>query len=79
MEDKGFVFFENSGEHIEEEALSKIWDKFYKGDKSRNRKLGGTGLGLSIVRKIIELHKGEYGVKNTERGVMFYFGIKKYD
>lgn len=77
IEGKGVVSFENSGAHIEEEALSKIWDKFYKEDKSRNRKLGGTGLGLSIVRKIIELHKGEYGVKNTERGVMFYFIIKR--
>lgn len=75
--EKGFVYFENSGGHIEEEALSKIWDKFYKGDKSRSRKLGGTGLGLSIVKKIVELHKGTYGVKNTEQGVMFYFSVDR--
>lgn len=69
------ISFENSGSHIEKEDMEKIWIKFYKRDKSRNRSLGGTGLGLSIVKKIIELHEGFYGVRNTERGVMFYFGI----
>jgi len=70
------VSFENSGSAIEEEQLSKIWDKFYKIDKSRSRNLGGTGLGLSIVKKIIELHRGSYGVLNTDKGVKFYFRIK---
>lgn len=73
--EKAYISFENSGEPIEEEKLSKIWDKFYKIDKSRNRNLGGTGLGLSIVKNIIELHRGSFGARNTERGVMFYFAI----
>jgi two-component system, OmpR family, sensor histidine kinase VanS len=76
---KVLISFENSGSNIVEEDLEKIWHKFYKRDKSRNRSLGGTGLGLSIVKKIIELHEGLYGVRNTERGVMFYFGIQVED
>lgn len=66
---------ENFGEKISNEDINKIWDKFYKADKSRNRSAGGTGLGLSIVKNIILLHKGEYGVENTEVGVKFYFEI----
>lgn len=65
----------NDGEHINEVEINKIWDKFYKTDKSRNRKIGGTGLGLAIVKNIIELHKGNYGVQNIKRGVKFYFSL----
>ena len=68
---------ENTGEHIPQDELSKIWDKFYKIDKSRNRKLGGTGIGLSIVKNILMLHKYPFGVENTEIGVKFYFVIPK--
>ncbi|PJI09618.1 MULTISPECIES: sensor histidine kinase [Clostridium] len=65
----------NDGEHINEVEINKIWDKFYKTDKSRNRKIGGTGLGLAIVKNIIELHKGNYGVQNIKKGVKFYFSL----
>lgn len=69
------VSFENTGEPIKNEYLDKIWDKFYKIDKSRNRKDGGTGLGLSIVKNIVELHQGQCGVENTNIGVKFYFTL----
>lgn len=72
------VAIENSGENIPEEELDKIWDNFYKIDKSRNRKDGGTGIGLAIVKNIILLHKGEYGAVNTENGVRFYFTIPRH-
>ena len=55
------VSFENTGEGINNKELDKIWDKFYKIDKSRNRKDGGTGLGLSIVKNIISMHEGKCG------------------
>lgn len=67
----------NDGEKICENELGKIWDKFYKIDKSRNRKTGGTGLGLSIVKNIVELHGGKYGAANVEEGVKFYFTLNK--
>lgn len=69
----------NDGEKIAGEEIDKIWDKFYKIDKSRNRKIGGTGLGLSIVKNIVELHGGKCGAENTENGVKFYFTLRKID
>jgi len=76
-EDTICVEVENSGNKIEISEISKIWDNFYKVDKSRTRKLGGTGLGLSIVKNIILLHGGSCGVENTEVGVKFYFILTK--
>lgn len=71
------VEVENSGSKIDDDEINKIWDNFYKIDKSRTRKLGGTGLGLSIVKNIMVLHGGSCGVENTIRGVKFYFILKK--
>lgn len=68
---------ENTGSHMPEEEMNKIWDKFYKLDKSRSRKLGGTGIGLSIVKNILTLHGYRYGVSNTDDGVMFFFEVPK--
>ncbi|MCY6355138.1 sensor histidine kinase [Clostridium sp. ZS2-4] len=75
-DDKVLVEIENEGQKIPQDELSKIWDRFYKIDKSRNRSLGGTGLGLAIVKNILKLHNSEYGAKNTENGVKFYFTLK---
>ncbi|MFP3414494.1 HAMP domain-containing sensor histidine kinase [Bacillus sp. SIMBA_074] len=71
------VCIENKGAHIEEEQLDKIWDRFYRVDAARKRSQGGTGLGLAISKNILELHNAEYGVKNTEDGVLFYFYLPK--
>ncbi|RCX16525.1 signal transduction histidine kinase [Anaerobacterium chartisolvens] len=65
----------NSGRHIPDECIDKIWMSFYKVDKARTRLYGGTGLGLSIVRAIQESHGNEYGVKNLEGGVEFWFEL----
>ncbi|MDA1771913.1 HAMP domain-containing sensor histidine kinase [Bacillus cereus] len=74
-----YIGFENKGSHIAEENIEKIWEQFYRVDKSRKRVCGGTGLGLSIVKNIFELHDAEYGVTNTEDGVLFYFRLEKWD
>lgn len=82
MVDKGgfiSVEVENTGSHMPDEEMERIWDKFYKLDKSRNRKLGGTGIGLSIVKNILSLHGYEYGVSNTEDGVKFYFNVPRME
>ncbi|UKS25182.1 ATP-binding protein [Paenibacillus sp. HWE-109] len=64
---------ENEGEAIPEDQLETIWERFYRVEKSRNRKTGGTGLGLAIVKQILDLHESRYGVENTKQGVKFYF------
>ncbi|WP_163581932.1 sensor histidine kinase [Gracilibacillus saliphilus] len=71
------VCVENKGAHIEQENLEKIWDRFYRGDTSRRRSKGGTGLGLAISKNILELHGAQYGVSNTEDGVLFFFYLNK--
>ena len=67
----------NTGENISEEDLENIWKSFYRADKSHSRKEGRYGLGLSIVSAIQKLHKADYGVYNTEKGVVFWFQVKK--
>ncbi len=68
----------DTGEGISEDNLPYIWDRYYKASKNHKRAVMGTGLGLSIVRKIIELHKGEYGVISTlNNGSTFWFSIKR--
>jgi signal transduction histidine kinase len=73
--DKVKVSVFNSGENIPEEKINDIWKAFFKVDKARTRKYGGTGLGLSIVKKILEMHSSDYGVKNFSNGVEFYFTL----
>lgn len=69
------IIVENDCEPLSEEALEKIWDRFYKVDTSHNRDKEGTGLGLAITKSILEGHGCGYGVENTDRGVRFYFTI----
>ncbi|MGW6184815.1 HAMP domain-containing sensor histidine kinase, partial [Bacillus mycoides] len=71
------VCIENKGAHIAPEHVEKIWDRFYRGDTSRQRSKGGTGLGLAISKNVLELHSVQYGVSNTEDGVLFFFYLNK--
>ena len=63
----------NTGKQISEENQQRIWDSFYKIDKSRSRQYGGSGLGLSIVKSTMTTYNNKYGVINNEDGVTFYF------
>lgn len=60
---------------IPEDAIPNLWTKFYKVDKARTRAYGGTGIGLSIVKAIMDAHNQQYGVKNWENGVEFWFTL----
>lgn len=72
------VTIHNTGEEIPEEALGRLWEKFYKVDKARTRSYGGSGIGLSIVKGIIARHEGSCGVRNTGDGVEFWFEIRAF-
>lgn len=67
---------EDHGDGIEAEALPYVWDRYYKADKTHKRPVTGTGLGLSIVKKIIEMHGGQYGVASQPgKGSIFWFQL----
>ena len=61
---------ENTGAHIPDESIPKLFEAFYRVDQSRNRQTGGTGLGLYIVKTILDLHGAEIKIANTVQGVI---------
>ena len=65
----------NTGTGISDEDKIHIFERFYKGDKSRNREKGGNGLGLAIVKKILDLHSGEISIE-TELGKVTTFTVR---
>ncbi|MEF3303871.1 sensor histidine kinase [Paenibacillus sp. GYB003] len=69
------ISIENEGEPIPDDQIAHIWERFYRVERSRNRKTGGTGLGLPIVKLILELHESRFGVANMEKGVCFWFEL----
>jgi len=61
------------GSGISKEELPHIWDRYYKSGKTHKRAIAGTGLGLSIVKKIAEMHNGDYGViSEPDKGSTFW-------
>ncbi len=67
----------NSGSPVDESIKERIWESYYKADKSRARREGGYGLGLSIVRAIQEQHGNPYGLENRPDGVTFWFELDR--
>lgn len=61
---------ENTGVHIPDADIPKLFEAFYRVDPSRNRQTGGTGLGLYIVKTILDLHGAGIRIENTRQGVM---------
>ena len=69
------VEIENTGVRVPDDAIPHLFEAFYRADTSRNRNTGGTGLGLYIVRKVMEMHRANYGISNINNGVLFWFEL----
>ena len=67
--------FANTGGELVEEDLPFIFERFYRGEKSRSREHGGAGIGLAIVKELIEAHNGQVGAEISHNEIRIWFTL----
>lgn len=73
------IAVEDNGPGIDERHQARLFERFYRVDKARSRKLGGTGLGLAIVKHIVSVHGGEVEVETRiGKGSTFIIQLPRY-
>ncbi|MEW6033402.1 MAG: ATP-binding protein [Chloroflexota bacterium] len=66
----------DTGQGIAKEDLSRIFDRYYQGSQSRDRRAGGSGIGLAVVKELVEAHKGRVWVESVPgKGSTFFFTL----
>lgn len=73
------LMIENPGKPIPEEHLSRLFDRFYRVDPSRQRKGEGSGIGLAIVKSIVEAHHGRVHVESDVRSTRFILSVPRFE
>ena len=69
------VIFANTGGELSEQDLPFIFERFYRGEKSRSREHGGAGIGLTIVKELIEAHNGRVGAEISRNEIRIWFTL----
>ena len=71
------VTFANTAGELEEKDLPFIFERFYRGEKSRSREYGGAGIGLAIVKELVEAHQGKVGAEILGGEIRVWFSLPR--
>jgi signal transduction histidine kinase len=75
-ENKCIIKIYNSGKNLSDDDLENLFISFYRTDKSR-KNMGSYGIGLAIVKVIMDMHGENYGVRNVDKGIEFWFELER--
>ena len=74
-DDGALIWVKNSGSPIPADELPRVWERFYRVEKSRDPARGGAGIGLAIVKQLVEADGGRVGAESSATGNRFWFSV----